>query len=1115
MAAPVSPDVYVVRDDAGLWGGTYTGMTYQRGPDYWAKKLLDLTNVPEHIWKKSSRARLSVFFTVRDFSWHDAKTTNGLDEAFEIVVNGKAHRVANNSGVPVYAEHQPANRSFRWHDFEIPKNELVRGPNEIIFRLVVPKGKTPDDYLYLGIDNTVPARNSWVRFGKGAPWRQDRITGPDGGKGEYMVRLYLFAHQKKIAATWRAAGPSEDRQKLFAYAGSHSGQFRVEWNPKRFDRLSPLTIVIETADARPFDLHWLDAQGNVAAGVEKARGPRYESTRRPPLAAAPTGVQLAADVAVKSIRLSATEDFRPLLKPVDMCPLIQSPKGRAAQRGATCAIEGDTIRLSNASLRCQFSRAGGKLRLLSLWNEMAAAEMARRPDDCALWLVEVDGSRYAGSREFVCQSVKPMEGKAGFRAVLTCPATGLEATLSAWIDDELRMGLSVANRAAKPVSFKLAFPHLAGLALSDNPAGDYYYFPWGGGIISDAPTIIRRGYGDHAALYQLMDLFSPSRGAGLAIRSTDEDGRYKVLALRKHVPGSPEANGDAAETPTTDEFKWTNSLAKVPGLSVAYEYLRRTRGPGETFAAKDTAIRAHAGDWHAALRAYAEWCHRVWKFRPYPSRLTPVACMTCAGWGQDVLFRQGKYRTDFLRPRSDCVELMSWWEWSTMGPGGTPLDPFEKQGGPEKQKTPQHYIVKDPVTGRRMFDNNPGDYDGYNQRWGGLPAFRDAVRSCQQTGTVVTLYTDPMRVDLASRCGQKYGKLWGVVDAHGKHIEPYSSWRMCLDVDEYRKWTAETIRRVMQETGADGIRLDEHGHRGSACFSKAHRHTFAEWGNTEWLRATAESAKLVRQAMDDVAPRSVLMTEHPGYDFLLPFLEGCITYDLSVQATELRPVECNTQRFYFPECKAYELVYGPPRSDSTYYRCFWNAVSTFGSRYPWAMYNLLRENEDVFASRDCEPLVPTLARQVYANRFQTGDKTFYTLVNATGHSFFGPVLALNVRPGEHVLDLLRGREAEIHRGRSGAEVQTFLLPDAVACLAKMPALLTVKRTGHAIEATARDARPGWQIRVCDAEGNALLSAAVGAQAKFDLAELGAKAKTAVYVKLMDGPRLVDAAALPR
>jgi hypothetical protein len=337
---------------------------------------------------------------------------------------------------------------------------------------------------------------------------------------------------------------------------------------------------------------------------------------------------------------------------------------------------------------------------------------------------------------------------------------------------------------------------------------------------------------------------------------------------------------------------------------------------------------------------------------------------------------------------------------------------------------------------------------------------------------------------------------------------------MCLDVDEYRQWIAQNLRRVMQETGADGIRLDEHGHHGSACFSKSHRHTFAEWGNTEWQRATAESAKLVRQAMDEVAPRSVLMTEHPGYDFLLPFLEGSITYDLYVQATELRPVECNTQRFFFPECKAFELMLDA-RADTHHYRRFWNAVGDFGSQYPWPMYNLFRENADVFASRNCEPLVPTLARRVYANRFQSGEKTFYTLLNATGHSFAGLVLSLHVRPNEHVFDLLRGREAELHRGRQGAAIQMFLVRDEATCLAKMPARLAVTRRGNTIEAAVRDPRPGGQIRVCDAGGSSLLSAPAGTKTKLDLAELGTKAKMAVYVKLMDGSRLVDAAALPR
>ena len=41
-------------------------------------------------------------------------------------------------------------------------------------------------YLYLGIDNTVPGGRSWVKFGAGEAWRNDKLTIP-GGKGELYV----------------------------------------------------------------------------------------------------------------------------------------------------------------------------------------------------------------------------------------------------------------------------------------------------------------------------------------------------------------------------------------------------------------------------------------------------------------------------------------------------------------------------------------------------------------------------------------------------------------------------------------------------------------------------------------------------------------------------------------------------------------------------------------------------------------------------------------------------------------------------------------------------------------------------------------------------------------
>ena len=204
-----------------------------------------------------------------------------------------------------------------------------------------------------------------------------------------------------------------------------------------------------------------------AGGEEKARGPRYESTLRPPLAAVPGGVQLPGggrDQVGPVVGNRGFPSVRPAGGHVPAHPTAKGPAGPA--RAELHDRRARAFGSANAGLRCQFSRAGGKLRLASLWNEMAAIEMARRPDDCALWLVEIEGKRYAGSRDFVCQSVAPLEGKPGFRAVLVCPAIGLEATLSAWIDDELRMGLSMTNRAAKPLDFKLAFPHLAGLALS-------------------------------------------------------------------------------------------------------------------------------------------------------------------------------------------------------------------------------------------------------------------------------------------------------------------------------------------------------------------------------------------------------------------------------------------------------------------------------------------------------------------------------------------------------------------------------------------------------------------------------------------------------------------------
>lgn len=1022
-------NVLVLSDDLGQWGGASTGMTHQLDPRYQAKKTLDLSAVPESAWAAVSEVRLSAFFCVRDYSPASLGKANGLDEAFEILVNGKAHRFPNHGGAPVYPEGKAT--AMEWFDFALPKEEFVRGRNEIVFRKApTPATKPkPDDYLYLGIDNTAPGGNSAVSLDGGRTWQDGKLNSLGAG-GEYMVRLVLLSGERRVESVWRS-GALADPAGFVAHAGRRPGsdEFRMEWLAHKLDATRSVAAVVQTEGAAKFVLRWLDAEGQPMPPVQGA-GPRFETQ----LPGQRTSGVIVTGAPVQSLTVSGTRGYRQVEPPIDLCPPMAKPAGAVAKREPSCRIEDGAVVLKNAHLRCRFE-TGGRLKLVSIFNELANAEIVRQPGKLDLFLVEIGAQRSSGSRDFECRSVRA-KGGAGFVADLFLPAHSLAATLEGSMDSEgLRLGLALKNSGDKPLDFKLAFPHLAGLAVSPDPAADYYFFPRGGGIIADRPAIVRQGYGDHQALYQVMDLFSPSLGAGLSLRVDDAEGRYKVLGLRKSLPGKGEGQVLAPLCPAAPEVQWRDPFERVDGVSLAVEYLRRTRGPGGTFAPAPAVVAAHAGDWKTPMKAYAAWAHRVWKFRPYPSRLGDVATMIAAGWGGDLLFKDGKYRTDFLKPGRDCLELMSWWEWSPLGPWSTPFDQLEAKIGAAGVARWRPYFVKDPVTGRTMWNNQPGDYRGYNARFGGLPTFRKAVQDYKRSGALITLYTDPFRLDESSETGREHGKEWGVVLPSGEPSRSYEVWNPCHDLPEVRQWVADTMRRVMRETGADGIRLDEYGHRGWACHHPGHRHTFAEPGCTEWQRATAEAAKGIRAAMDEVDPKSVLTTEHPGYDFLMQHLDGCITYDLTVQATPLRPLECNAQRFYFPECKAYELDHRG--ADKDCHKRLWNLVASFGREFPAPIYAIFKDYADVVRSRDCEPLVPTLKPFVYANRFSSGGRTLWTLYNATGHTYEGPVLEVDLAEGQRLVELLSGRELAFGVGGK-RRIDLYLPRNGAACVARLP-----------------------------------------------------------------------------
>ena len=131
------------------------GVTHQQGNYYWAKKVLDLGAVPEDLWNAATEVRLSACFCV--FFAHDLKQAHGSDATIEILVNGTLYPIPDRSRLPQHILGKSMTTEMRARlraaqERVCPRYQRDRLPPARI------EGRTTDDHLYLGIDNSVPTR---------------------------------------------------------------------------------------------------------------------------------------------------------------------------------------------------------------------------------------------------------------------------------------------------------------------------------------------------------------------------------------------------------------------------------------------------------------------------------------------------------------------------------------------------------------------------------------------------------------------------------------------------------------------------------------------------------------------------------------------------------------------------------------------------------------------------------------------------------------------------------------------------------------------------------------------------------------------------------------------
>lgn len=831
---------------------------------------------------------------------------------------------------------------------------------------------------------------------------------------------------------------------------------------------------------------------------------------------------------------------------IDMAPKVNPPMGQPTSQLPQVTILPDRFIVENDVSRAEFTTTSG-LRMISLYSEYLQKNTLIYPNMTRLFLVETNSGRY-GAENWQVQSVtgfnSPLQGPTsrGASVQLSLPAEKLSAVLKiiATTSKAFRFELKITNTATTAKAWKTAFPQFGGLVFSGDERNDHYLFPYQGGIIANTAANLRTVYGENAAWWQMIALYSHSRGAGMSLRADDSANLYKGIALRKGTTATTGTTITDAGRTMEPGMMWQDSLVNGGGTSMGFEYVKLTRGPGANFTPPAAAMFWHPGDWHGAMQNYADWAHTAWQWRAPNPKLRDVWNMSFEGWGRNALFEKGQngqsgqYRTNYVTSDKaygfdkllDGSELQSWWTWANKAPWRVPIVPGDEQTeirrllksrfsdgylfspDPNSPGKDSGFIIEDPATGIKKFNYNVGDYNGYNPSWGGLPALQTHIQNMKNNDKLALLYTCPVLADDNTALGQSKGPQYGAINLRWRAIDglagdipndprppsfpntpdnpgyigAYGAWTFCADNSWFQNYWPNEIKRIVQETGADGVRLDVFGWKGFVCNSPNHQHVFAEPGHNAYTRASSLTTNKIRAALDTINPNIVLTSEYPGNDEMARFLDGSLSGETSNNLSPgLRPVPCNLFRFYFPEHKMYDLfsssnqVTGPQARQWS----FFNAMGSIGSIYPLGQMQILKDNGDAFSSTTPEPLIPTLVPQIYANRFSSANKTILMLLNASGAPASGGLIAAPATSGGRFVDLVSGSEVPVVQGA----LSLSLAPGATACIAQLPQRISAIHTTTGWNITVQGASTAGDMTVVlsAADGRTLRTHTVTAQ----------------------------------
>lgn len=772
-----------------------------------------------------------------------------------------------------------------------------------------------------------------------------------------------------------------------------------------------------------------------------------------------------------------------------------------------CVITPKLITLENAYVKLALSTEFKKLKLLNLEHK-ALKKTPLNKNKLNQFFKIKKNNRELNLQDFTIENIQHNQKNSTERIVFFLKKSRGNAQLIAELyiemdkTPEVKLGLKIKNISREPAEIIVVFPLLQGIKWDKNINNDYYFSPAKGGIISMRPRANVGQYGG-SAFFQVVASYCPRAGGGLSIFIKDRKGIYKIFACIKNAI-SVLLNGQSfygrIEDKLTNNFLdylHSEFLSDAPGTSMSVAWQPAALSPGQTWTAANAVVDAFIGDWHTPMKKYTDWFkERSFKQRK-PGRLDGIFNISGC-WLTETSYKQP------VSPRLQMPELYAWWEWEKASPKFYADNQKLATKVQRRWEPGKGYNRKE--NGTLYYFGNNGDYgsEGYNEKWGGLPALRKYISSLQQSKHTVMMYIAGVSLDVASKMGKQYGEKWGVIGPDDKYLWIYETWDMCPDNPLWRQHLIDATLDVLKKTGCNGVRFDEIGAHGSICKSQKHPHTFNKNGEFTWFRAQAELCKNTRKAIDRAVPEAYFMTEVMGYDHLAQYIDGCLSYRMPQNPSSIE-LYINIPRFYFPECKQFEYYY--KYTPTVEKRLVFNGMGWSGVRYPMSTLHMMTENADAFDSLELKALIETFIPQVYANYFKSPVKTVYTVYNVSKNKQEGYVLEVPLSKNQHVFDIYRQKEIKFKRKDSDkALIYLALGAGDLACPTIFENLLSIEKKNQKIIVKNNSAVKGTKIWISDYSNRKLFQTE---EKYLEVPHSILEKSNALCAKLMKDDKLID------